>query len=100
MVQRTNAARGGRASVSVMKGEVVSSILTGSTTLSCPNSSNRREKRVDIALLQRARDCARNQTAASLAYGRAHSIIGTRSILACVGARTFCAFGKSIFKLA
>jgi len=31
MVQRTNAARGGRASVSVMKGEVVSSILTGST---------------------------------------------------------------------
>ena len=32
MVQRTNAACGGRKSVSVMKGEVVSSILTGSTT--------------------------------------------------------------------
>jgi len=32
MVQRTNAACGGRESVSVMKGEVVSSILTGSTT--------------------------------------------------------------------
>ncbi len=32
MVQRTNADYGGRESVSVMKGEVVSSILTGSTT--------------------------------------------------------------------
>src|SRR5262245_36301391 len=31
MVQRTNAACGGRESVSAMKGEVVSSILTGST---------------------------------------------------------------------
>jgi hypothetical protein len=31
MVQRTNAVRGGRASVSVMKGEVLSSILSGST---------------------------------------------------------------------
>jgi len=31
MVQRTNVACGGRESVSVMKGEVVSSILTGST---------------------------------------------------------------------
>jgi hypothetical protein len=54
---------------------------------------------VDIALLQRARNCARNQTAASLAHGRARSIIGTRSILACIGARTFCAFRKSAFKL-
>jgi hypothetical protein len=32
MVQRTHAACGERESVSVMKGEVVSSILTGSTT--------------------------------------------------------------------
>src|SRR5207248_9122064 len=32
MVQRTDALRGGRESVGVMKGEVVSSILTGSTT--------------------------------------------------------------------
>ena len=32
MVQRTNAACGERESASVMKGEVVSSILTGSTT--------------------------------------------------------------------
>jgi hypothetical protein len=31
MVQRTNAARGGRESVSAMKGEVESSILSGST---------------------------------------------------------------------
>ena len=31
MVQRTNAAQGGRESVSVMKGEVDSSILSGST---------------------------------------------------------------------
>jgi len=34
MVRRTNAACGGRESVSAMKGEVVSSILTGSTSKS------------------------------------------------------------------
>ena len=41
MVQRTNAACGGRESVSVMKGEVVSSILTGSTILFSPIISSK-----------------------------------------------------------